>query len=418
MPFELPISEPLLQLALLLAVVLLVQVALERVFVPGLLGLLLVGMLLGPDGAGVLPREPVVELFGRIGLIYIMFTAGLEIDLDTVAEHKGETLGFGVLAFGASLLAGAGLGMALGYDWPAALLLGTLLSSHTLVAYPILKRKGLLGKRPAVAAIGGTVLTDTLALIGLVLLMQTAGGDGSGGDGAGGHGAGAHGAGDGPWWQPLALLAGLALAAITLLPRLARATFARDWVTPAEKALFALLALVVLAAAAELIGTEEILGGFIAGLSLNRVLAERPQTRKHVEFVGRMLFIPVFFVSTGMLLELSVFGNWSVWGTALMLCAVVVVGKSTAAWVIGARYGYSRDGRLLMVGLTLPQAAATLAITVAGNEAGLLDDAVVDAVIVVILLTCAAGPLLTGWTGSRLRAHEHDDSGAVNEPRI
>ena len=410
MPFDLPITEPLLQFALLLAVVLFVQMALERVFVPGLLGLLLLGMVLGPDGAGVLPREPVVELFGQVGLIYIMFTAGLEIDLDVVRAHKGETFGFGALAFGCSLLLGSGLGLAMGFGWAPSLLLGTLLSSHTLVAYPILKRQQLLGKRPAVAAIGGTVLTDTLALVLLAVLLQVGAGEGAQGESE--HASGS-------WWQPLLWLALLAGVAITLLPKLARSVFRRDWMTPAEKSLFALLALLVLATAAELIGTEKILGGFLAGLCLNRVLAEHEQTRRHVEFVGRMLFIPVFFVSTGMMLEVGVvFGEWRVWGVALMLCGVVVVGKAVAAWVIGAKYGYSREGRLLMLGLTVPQAAATMAITVAGREVGLLEPWLVDTVIIVILLTCSAGPLLTGWIARRMHAHDEEDRSAVNEPRV
>jgi len=404
MPFEFPITDPLLQFAMLVSAVLLVQVALERVFVPGLLGLLLLGMLLGPGGAGVLPSEPVVELLGQIGLIYIMFMAGLEIDLSVVRKHLGETFGFGSLAFLTTLLLGAGVGFALGFDWPAALLLGTLLSSHTLVAYPMLKQMELLGRRPVVAALGGTVLTDTLALVLLAVLLQLGGGD----DG-----------GVGQWWLPLLLLAVLSGLSMALLPAASRAVFRRGWVTPAEKALFALFVLLALASIAELIGTEKILGAFLAGLCLNKVLAENEDTRQHIAFVGRMLFIPFFFVSTGMLLELDVvLGEARVWGIAGLLCAVVVTGKATAAWLIGARYGFSRNGRLMMLVLTMPQAAATLAITVAGQRVGLLDAEVVDAVIIVILLTCSAGPLLTRWIGGRMRADAADDDEAVNEPRV
>jgi Kef-type K+ transport system membrane component KefB len=400
---ELPITDPLLQFTLLITVVLIVQVALERLFVPALLGLLLVGMLLGPGGAEVLPREPVVGLLGSIGLVYIMFMAGLEIDLSVVRKHKAETFGFGALAFVFSLLLGAGAGLILGFSPAAALMLGTLLSSHTLVAYPILKRLQLLGARPAVAAIGGTVLTDTLALLLLAVLLQTAG---SGESGAG------------QWWLPLLLLAGLVLVSVAVFPLLARTIFQREWVTPAEKTLFVLFVLLLLSSVAELIGTEKILGAFLAGLCLNKVLGEHEDTRCHVEFVGRMLFMPFFFVATGMLLELDVLlGQWRIWGIAAVLCLVVVVGKAGAAWVVGARYGYGVDGRLLMLGLTMPQAAATLAITVAGRQVGLLDDTVVDAVIVVILLTCAAGPLLTGFVGRRMQASQRRDA-AVSEPRL
>jgi Kef-type K+ transport system membrane component KefB len=257
-----------------------------------------------------------------------------------------------------------------------------------------------------VAAVGGTVLTDTLALVLLAVVLQLAAGD----------------SGHGPfdeWWVPLLLLVVLAGLSIILLPWLARLLFARTWVTPAEKSLFALFVLLALASTTKLIGTETILGAFLAGLCLNRVLAEHEDTRRHVEFVGRMLFIPFFFVSTGMQLELAVLlGSAAVWGIAGLLALVVVVGKAGASWAIGARYGYGRPGRLLMLGLTMPQAAATLAITVAGRDVGLLDASLVDAVIIVILLTCAAGPLLTGHVAKRLGAEREAASGAVNEPRL
>jgi Kef-type K+ transport system membrane component KefB len=195
--------------------------------------------------------------------------------------------------------------------------------------------------------------------------------------------------------------------------------FRREWVTPAEKTLFALFVLLTLASITKLIGTEMILGAFLAGLCLNQVLAQHEDTRRHVEFVGRMLFIPVFFVSTGMQLELAVvLGSIKVWSTAGLLCLVVVAGKASAAWIIGARYDYPRHGRLLMLGLTIPQAAATLAITMAGHEVGLLDDTLVDAVIILILLTCAAGPLLTAYAAKRLDPRREAASGAVNEPRV
>jgi Kef-type K+ transport system membrane component KefB len=404
---ELPITDPLLQFTLLITLVLVVQIALERVFIPGLLGLLVIGMLIGPGGAGVLPHAPVVSLLGDIGLVYIMFVAGLEIDLEVVRRHKAETFGFGALAFLISMILGAGAGFALGYGLGASALIGVLLSSHTLVAYPILKRFDLLKARPAVAAVGGTVLTDTLALLLLAVVLQVAAGAG---------------AGHGPfeqWWPPLLLLVALAGVAIAVLPRLAHLLFRRTWVTPAEKSLFALFVLLALASTTKLIGTEMILGAFLAGLCLNQVLAQHEDTRRHVEFVGRMLFIPVFFVSTGMQLELAVvLGSITVWAVAGVLCLVVVVGKASAAWIIGARYGYPPQGRLLMLGLTMPQAAATLAITMAGREVGLLDDALVDAVIILILLTCAAGPLLTAHAAKRLDPEREAATGAVNEPRV
>lgn len=386
---ELPIEDPILQITLLLAVIWLVKVALERLFLPGLLGLLVLGMLIGPGGGELVAQEPVVQLFGDIGLVYIMFMAGLEVNLDIVREHKRETLLFGLLAFSCSLLPGAALGLFLGYPLAAALLLGTLVSSHTLLAFPIIERLKLLSRKSVVAAVGGTMLTDTSALVMLVVTLQTAATEG--GEGPGG------------WLLPLALLATLVAVSLTGLTRLSLLVLRPQWVTAAEKSLFALVVLLVLSSVAELIGTEKIIGAFLAGICLNKPLREKPEIRAHVEFVGGMLFIPFFFVSTGMLLELRVFtGQGWAWILAALLLAIVLVGKTTASWIIGKVYNYSRTERWLMVGLTTPQAAATLAVAVSANEAGLLGSEVIDAVIILILATCLTGPLLTRYAGSKL----------------
>ena len=202
---------------------------------------------------------------------------------------------------------------------------------------------------------------------------------------------------------PLILLALLAVVAIWLLPRFSRSFFGRTWITPAEKGLFVLVVLMLLAMATELIGTEAILGAFLAGVCLNPVLAERRELRHHVEFAGRLLFVPFFFVSTGMRLELEVFtGQADVWLLAALLLGLVLFGKAAASWSIGAWYDYPRRDRILLIGLTMPQAAATLAVTLRALEAGLFQEDMVDAVILLIFVTCLAGPLVTRYEGKRL----------------
>jgi Kef-type K+ transport system membrane component KefB len=387
---NMPIEDPILQFTVLLTAALIVRLTVERLHLPGLVGLLVMGMLLGPGGTAVLPREPVVELLGDVGLIYLMFVAGLEIDLDIVRENRRETMLFGVLAFSCSLLPAVAAGLLMGYPLKAALLLGTLLSSHTLLAYPIIERLGLLHRRSVVTGIGGTLVTDTLALVLLAIVIQTAGVENSDGGGW-------------QWLVPLVLLASIVGASLWAVPRFSRYFFRRAWITGPEKALYVLVVLLLLATAAELIGTEKILGAFLAGVCLNRALAEREELRGHLEFAGRLLFIPFFFVSTGMRLELEIFtGEWSVWLLAALLLALVVLGKATASWLIGVWYGYTRRDRLLLIGLTIPQAAATLAVTLTAREAGLFEEQMMDAVILLIFVTCLGGPLLTKYAGKRL----------------
>ncbi|WP_209426723.1 cation:proton antiporter [Pararhodobacter sp. SW119] len=387
--FTLPLEDALLQFTLVLLVVLVVQRVFHRVPVPGLIGLLVVGMLIGPGGAQILPAEPVVELLGSIGLLFIMFLAGLEIDLEIVRHHKRESAVFGALCLLLSFLPVLGVGLLFGLDWPGALLLAAALASHTLISYPIVQRMGLIHRRPIVAAVGGTLLTDTAALVVLVVVLQLSGAE----EGALG------------WAGPIVLLAVLAAAALYGLPRLARATFEDPEATLAENALFVVAALLALAALAELIGTKDILGAFIAGIALNLSLKRREVLFEHLIFAGRMLFIPFFFIQTGMKLELAVFGEIWPWVMAGLLVLAVLAGKGGAAWITGRSFGFSRTGRWAMIGMTLPQAAATLAVTTTAEGAGLIDATVVDAVIVVIFITCLCGALLTRATAWRLRDH-------------
>lgn len=386
---ELPIEDVILQFAVVITAALVVQLLFERTRVPGLIGLIILGMAIGPGGAGVLPEAPVVELFGSIGLLYIMFLAGVEIDLDLVRERKREALGFGIFAFILSFAPAFGVGLAFGLGVPGALLLGAALASHTLVAYPMISKMGLAGRRPIVAATGGTLLTDTLSLLVLVAVIRIAGGEGGW-----------------TWLVPVLALAGLSAAALLLVPRVARLVLAAEKHTPAEKALFLLAVLLLLAVAAEAIGTEDILGAFLAGLCLNRALHRREELKENLEFVGRMLFVPFFFVETGMRLRLDALESATTWLFALALVAVILVSKSAAAAIAARLFGYSRTEGLAMASLSFPQAAATLAVVVIGMEMDMIDAVTADAIIIVIFLTCLVGPLLTRHAARKMAGQE------------
>jgi len=404
MDFDLPLQNHILQLTVLATVALLVQLTVERIRLPGLIGLLLIGILIGPGGIAVLPREPVAELLGEVGLVYIMFLAGVEINLAVLRKHKREVGLFGILSLGFTFLIALAVALLMQFSWIGALLLATALSSHTLVAYPVVKQLKLLDRQPVVTAVGGTLITDTLALVLLAVLIQRVG---SGGEGFLGS------------LMPLALLAGVVALALLTVPRLARALFAQERVSRAEKALFVLVVLLVLASVARLIGTESILGAFLAGLCLNSALRDRHELHEHLGFVGRMIFIPFFFIDTGMRIDAGVLvGQASVWLLAALMIAAVLAGKSAAAWLTGRIYGYSPVARTLMFGLTAPQAAATLAVTVTASAAGAFDETVVDAVVIVILVTCLIGPLLSRYAGQKLASEEEPaDESPVEEPK-
>lgn len=384
---DLPIEDVIIQFAVVVAAALIVQLAFERTRVPGLIGLIVLGMTIGPGGAGILPEAPVVELFGSIGLLYIMFIAGAEIDLDLARERKSEAGSFGAMAFAFSFVPALGVGLLFGLDTSGALLLGAALASHTLVAYPMVSRLGLAGRRPIVAATGGTLLTDTAALVVLVIVINTADGGGSW-----------------AWLVPIVALAAVSAVSLVVVPRVARAVLTTELHTLSEKALFLLAILLLLSIVADQIGTEDILGAFLAGICLNRALHRREELRLHLEFVGRMLFVPFFFVETGMRLRLDALQEPATWWLALVLVVVIILSKGLAAAATATMrlFGYTRMEGLAIASLSFPQAAATLAVVVIGMELDVIDAATADAIIIVIFLTCLIGPLLTRYAANRM----------------
>jgi Kef-type K+ transport system membrane component KefB len=385
MEFGIPITDPVVQLTIVVLAALLVQIPLEHSRIPGLAGLLLLGMLVGPGGLGVLSDEPVVDLLGSVGLLFIMFLAGMEVDLDLVRERKKEIATFGTFGFAFPFAAALLVGLVLDLTWTGAVLLGAALSSHTLISYPMIEQLRLL-QRPSIAAtIGGTLLTDTAALAVMIVVLELH------------HASNATG-----WMLPLALLTVLVATSLYCIPPIARYVISASKPTLPEKALFLLAVLLLLATLAELIGTEDILGAFLAGVCVNRTLHSHPELKAKLIFVSRMIFIPFFFVKTGMKLEISAFLAPAIWVMSVALITAVVLGKVTAAWISGIFHSYRRWDRILMIGLTLPQAAATLAVITIGQRAGLIGEETLDAVIVVILVTCLAGALVAQGAGRRI----------------
>jgi Kef-type K+ transport system membrane component KefB len=212
----------LVQFTVVVTATLAVQFLFEHSRLPGIVGLLLLGMLLGPGGTTVLPEEPVVELLGSIGLLYIMFLARLEIDLDVVRRRTRDVAAFGGLAFVLSLVPAVVAGVWLGMGWAGALLLGAALSSHTLLSYPVVEKLGLVHRRAIVATIGGTLLTDTMVLVLLAVVIQQPSGESGGTFG---------------WLTPLALLALLAAVSLVVVPRLVRRILDDRSITLAEQSL-------------------------------------------------------------------------------------------------------------------------------------------------------------------------------------
>jgi Kef-type K+ transport system membrane component KefB len=387
-------SGPVFEFLVLFAVILLGPIVFTRLGLPGLIGLVIGGFAIGSHGLGLIHsgNQTVPEL-GQLGLLYLMFVAGLELDLHVLKEYRRAAVLLGLLAFAIPGLSGIGVGWLLGWSFPAMCLLGALVASHTLIVYPTLRDAGIGGNRAVATAVGATVLTDTLALIVLAVVSGTETGSGS----------------------PAKIVGEIALgfaaligAGLFLLPRTADLAL-RYWGSdPVARYLVVLVALLGMAFVAQLFGIEGIVGAFFAGLALNRFVPNESPSMERVEFFGTAVFIPVFLVSIGLLLDPSVMFTGKALKLALYICGAALIGKAIACWVAGAWLGFTRPERLAMYVLTAPQAAATLAVTLIGFEIGLFGTTVVNAVLVLILVSIVGSALLaekvTAWIPAQLGA--------------
>ncbi|GAB5535013.1 MAG: cation:proton antiporter [Rubricoccaceae bacterium] len=388
---DLPVTDPVLIMAITMGILLIGPLLFERMRIPGLVGLIALGAVAGPSMTGLLERDATFILLGTFGLLYLMFIAGLTLDLAEFAKERTRAVAFGLLSFGAPMALAIGVGtMVLGYSLPAAALLGSIVGSHTLLAVPLARKLGIAKNRALVIATGATLVTDLLSLIVLAVVQGIVGGD----------------AGPEFWIKMVVLDAIWGVGVLLVLPRVAQAFFRR--VRREDNAAFAFLLSAVFLAAwtSGLVGLAPIIGAFLAGIALNRLVPKQSPLMTRLQFVGDAIFIPFFLVSVGLLVDVTVLGSLRVWALALTFSALVFVGKSTAAFLGIPFFRFTRDEATTVAGLTFPQAAATLAVTLIGFDIGLFSQEAVNAVVLVIVITCLVGPSLVRAFGRKVALAE------------
>ena len=387
-----PITNPVIVFALVALLILLAPIVMGRWRLPGMIGLLAAGAILGPNALGVLARDQSFVLFGTVGLLYIMFTAALEIDMAVLKRYRLHSLVFGLLTFAIPMAIGLPVAhYLLGFEWLAAILLASMFASHTLLTYPIASRLGITRNQAVTTAVGGTIVTDSLALMVLAVIAGMTRGEV-----------------DEQFAYRLAVSLSLYVLLILVgVPLLARWFFrhvARDGVA---EFVFVLATVFSCAAVSHLAGSEPIVGAFLAGLALNRLIPHNSTLMNRIQFTGDALFIPFFLLSVGMLLDLSVFlGGFRAWAVAILMVVCVFAGKWLAAELTRPLLRYSQDQARVVFGLSVPQAAATLAATMVGYEIGLFDDAVVNGAIVMILTSCFVAPIFVDRYGRNIVQQE------------
>lgn len=385
---SLPIQDPVLIFAIVAMLIVLAPIAMARWRLPGMVGLIVAGAVLGPHATGVLDYNASFVLFGTVGLLYLMFGAALEIDGAMLKRHWASSAIFGLLTFAIPFAVGLGVGaVVLRLSLPAALLLSSVFASHTLLAYPIASRLGLTNHRVLTTSVGGTFLSEPLALFALAVVADSPGAALSAFT----------------LLKPALVLVAFGAAAMLGLPRLARWFFRRVAEDGVAEFAFVLAAIFVSASVGHVFGVEPVIGAFIAGLALNRVIPHTSALLARLRFSGDALFVPFFLLSIGMLLDLRAFsGDARSWAVAACVVLATFVSKWAAAELSRLILGFSGNEARVMFGMSLPHAAGTLATTLIGFRLQLFDHAVVNATILLILSSCMAGPWLVDRYARRL----------------
>ena len=382
----LPVTDPTWIFLLVLLIILFAPILLNKLRIPHIIGMILAGLVIGEHGFNILVRDSSFELFGKVGLYYIMFLAGLEMNMGDFKKNRGKAVMLGLLAFVIPI--GIGLVtnmMLLKYSLVTSILLASMYASHTLVAYPIVIRYGVSRHRSVSIAVGGTAVTDTLTL----LVLAVVGGLFKGESG-------------GLFWLWLVVKV-IFLGALIMysFPRIGRWVF-RRYDDNVMQFIFVLAMVFLGAGLMEFVGMEGILGAFLAGLVLNRLIPHVSPLMNHLEFVGNALFIPYFLIGVGMLIDIHViFGQGDALKVAAVMIVVALVGKWIASWLTQKIYKMAPIERELMFGLSNAQAAATLAAVLVGyniilpNGERLLNEDVLNGTVLLILVTCVVSSFIT-----------------------
>jgi Kef-type K+ transport system membrane component KefB/nucleotide-binding universal stress UspA family protein len=395
----LPITDPAGVFSVVLAIILVAPFLAEKIRMPGIVGLALAGILVGPNGLDLIANDGTIEFLGTIGLLYVFFVAGAEIDIGQLRRERKASLLFYAFTFGIPFAVAIAAGLVFfGMKPLSAILLGCVFSSYTLVPYPIVSRLGLTRQRSVVAAVSAVILTDSTTMLILAFVARLSKGTGEWAS----------------WLQMVGVIALWAAASALILPRAAALFFKKVKPDGTIEFVFTLALVFICAFFSRLAGLEPIIGAFYAGLLLNRFIPESSVLMNRVKFIGDSLFIPFFMVYIGVLADPRlVFGDLGNLGVALLMVAFNLGAKWLAAGGAALLLGYSRPERGILFGLSVNHAAATLAAALIGYKLGLFNQAVLDGAVFLIIASCFIGPLATQRAGKRLAASCADRPGST-----
>ena len=381
---ELPLTDPVLKFLLILVIILSAPLLLNKLKIPHLLGLIIAGAIIGPNGLNLVLRDSSIILSGTAGLLYIIFLAGLEIDMGDFKKNSGRSFVFGMYTFLIPMALGIVAGLyVLHFSMETSILLASMFASHTLIAYPIISKLGITKDKSVTITVGGTMITDMLALLVLTVIVGMATGV-----------IGEH------FWTRLSISIVLFVLFVVIAFPIAGRWFFKHVQDSISQYIFVLVMVFLGAYLAELAGIESIIGSFLAGLSLNRLIPRSSPLMHRVEFIGNSIFIPFFLIGVGMLIDYrAFFTSFDTIKVGIVMIIVATIAKYAAAWLTQKTFRMSVDQRRIIFGLSNAQAAATLAAvmvgynvilgqTPEGEPIRLLNESVLNGTILMILVTC------------------------------
>lgn len=378
---NLPLTQPVMIFLLVLLIILICPLVFKRVGIPQIVGLILSGVVVGPYGFNILARDASFEIFGQVGILYLMFLAAVEIDMFHLKRNLNRGVAFGLITFVIPMAAGIiGSRFAFGSSWATCVLIATMYASHTLISYPIVSKFGLQNAKAAVIAVCATIVTVLLALLALAgVVTATESGGFS--------------------YRKLFILVALMVVYAVLVGfsfRWATKYFFRKISDQVSQFIYVLAMVFIASMFAQLIGLEAILGAFYAGLILNRFIPDRSGLMGRIKFVGNAIFIPYFLIGVGMLINVHViFKSWNVGWVALNMVVVATSSKWISAYIGARLFGFGKTDREIMFGLTSGKAAATIAATMIGYQHGLLSEDMMNGAVLMILVSCIVSSVVT-----------------------
>ena len=383
--------SPLLILTLVIGIIWFVPLVCRKIHVPSIVGFILAGIVIGPSVLNLVGESPTIKILGSLGMLYIMFQSGSEMDINDFKQYKYRSLFFGLCTFFIPFCLGLITSRyLLPYGWLPSLLLGAMYGSHTLMTYPIVSRYGVQKNVAVNITVGATMVAIILSLIVLAIVE------------------GWHRSAQSimEYAIQLSLLAIFLLSVLWLFPRFARMFFKR-YRDPISEFMVVMLMLVGSALLADLAGLEGILGAFLCGVSLNRLLPNRSPLMNRINFVGNSIFVPLFLISVGLMIDIHAF--WSGWTTvtiAIVMIITKLIGKGLSAWIAQVVFRFSKHERQLVFGLSHATAAGTLAIVTIAYQMGILSSDVLNASVLMILVLCTTASFISEHAAKELALQE------------